>query len=300
MVWIAFTALALAGKIIRMESEAINPESDSEPKVYFTTLTNGTLEFLKTLRVCAMCDRFERFGSWFDGGYETCVDDLSKGSISAAFSMGVSDDDSWGVQVNKKFDVPVYQFDCTVSQAPPCPGCHFFQKCVVSDEEKNLGLLYPNGWSLEDVLRETNTSKVADRSLILKMDIEGSEWNILDRINVDLLRKFRVISIELHGLGNQSGHWSKLRSMRKLQDAGFLVAKMHENNYAASNTFLEYSFPEVVELNLVSNSARKMEICDNHLSDGWLDFPNDLFHRWYYTWNLPSLLQVASMSSDAS
>jgi hypothetical protein len=45
-----------------------------------------------------------------------------------------------------------------------------------------------------------NTCTLPDGDLILQMDIEGAEWPVLLNVSDEVLRRFRIIVIELHSL----------------------------------------------------------------------------------------------------
>lgn len=252
-------------------------------------ISNTTVQFLRSFRVCAGCRTWERIGAQYDGGYETCMDDIKqKDSIRAAFSMGVREEDEWSVHVNKKWNTPVYQFDCTVDAAQKCPGCHFFKKCIKSED--GSGDEFPGkSWTLKQVLQHTNLTDVPDRSLLMKMDIESAEWWVFEKEDESVLRKFREMSVEFHVLRVANEHERKLRAMRKLQQAGFLVAHIHGNNYAPFIKLGSYNFPDVVEVNLVSNRDGRLKTCDNQPMDLPSDAPNNPVGAFFPPAELPKL-----------
>ena len=45
------------------------------------------------------------------------MDHLAKGDIQAAYSMGIDDHDLWSKDIYTSYDVPVFQYDCTVDKA---------------------------------------------------------------------------------------------------------------------------------------------------------------------------------------
>jgi hypothetical protein len=252
-------------------------------------LPDSSIEFLKSFRVCAKCNHWERLGAWNDGGYETCMDEFDgKSGIKAAMSMGVREEDEWSVDVNRRWHVPVYQFDCTVKSAQKCPDCHFFEKCIKSED--GSGDSFPGrSWTLSEVFKKTNLSSVPDRSIFLKIDIESSEWWVFEKEDPAILRKFRQIAVEFHVLRVVEEHERKLRAMRKLQDAGFVVAHLHGNNWAPFVEVGAYSFPDVVEAILVSDPKLKGQ-CDNHPGDFPGDSPNNPIGPKYPHATLPAML----------
>ena len=55
--------------------------------------------------------------------------------------------------------------------------------------------------SLNDLLTKMNLNNL-ETDLILQMDIEGDEWLILQSVEINLLKKFRIMIIEFHSLPN--------------------------------------------------------------------------------------------------
>ncbi len=106
--------------------------------------------------------------------------------------------------------------------------------------------------------------------LIAKIDIEGSEYRIIDDL-LDFKHMVTCILLEFHD--TEPFREPFLKALAKLQDA-YVLAHLHGNNYvgAASD-----GLPEVLELTLVrkdlvsNSSAAKLR---SHLPLPGLDFPN--------------------------
>ena len=50
--------------------------------------------------------------------------------------------------------------------------------------------------TLEDLMKENG--HIFEKNMILKIDVEASEWNSLNDLNEDILRQFKYIVIEYH------------------------------------------------------------------------------------------------------
>jgi hypothetical protein len=270
VVGIVFRSNATLPHSVRYEQSLLGLIQDQSE----SRLPDSSIEFLKSFRVCATCKRWERLGARNDGGYATCMDEFDgKSEIKAAFSLGVREEDQWSVDVNNRWHVPVYQFDCTVKSAQKCPDCHFFEKCIKSED--GSGDSFPGkSWTLSEVLANTKLSSVPDRSIFMKMDIESSEWWVFEKEDPAILRKFRQIAVEFHVLRVVEEHERKLRAMRKLQQAGFVVAHIHGNNWAPFVEVGDYAIPDVLEVIMVSDPSLKSQ-CDNHPKDFSDDSPNN-------------------------
>ena len=185
---------------------------------------------------------FVRVGRLNDGGY-AMLDDFS--DKMSAYSFGISDDMSWDVQINEMSGMNVHMYDHTI----PCsPGYHkgcFFNRIglgVTDDKEKNLK-------SLETVLTD-NGELSEDRDLIMKMDIECAEWDVLGEMPESILKRFRQIVVEFHGMisdNDGSTFEKRLSVLRKLNNT-HQVAWVHGNNCTGAVGNEEMTMPLSIEV----------------------------------------------------
>jgi hypothetical protein len=215
-------------------------------------LPHGTTrEFLQALHLCAPCKKFERFGEQHDGGYIMCTDDLDTGGLNAAYSYGVAGIDGWGMDVAKKYGIPVHEYDCTNSKVPePCSGCkaHFHNECLLNVN----GVAKPSFKTLATQLQESGFGNAPERSLVGKIDIESAEWKVYAEEPVSNLKKFRQIVTELHGLEQEGQHLLYLQALQNLQKAGFVPSHLHGNTYGGGLVeFGGYTVPNVIEVTFV-------------------------------------------------
>jgi len=235
-----------------------------------------TRKLFQSFRICTPCQTFKRFGEPNDGGYLMCMDGLNNKTVTAALSFGVEKHDQWSEDITQEFGgIPVSQFDCTVSEGSSCPQCKFFPKCVRARDGSHDS--FPGrSWTLAEALKNSGQGDAADRSLIMKMDIEASEWPIMAVEDEALLRKFRQIVIEFHWLQNQEEHPRYLTAMRRILDAGFSVAHVHGNNYADMYSSGEDRIPQVVEVTFVAKRQHHKDgQCAIDAQNLDLDAPNN-------------------------
>ena len=175
-----------------------------------------------------------RLGGYDDGAY-LLPDDLSE--LGACFSPGVNDRKTFEDELTTRFGVACHMCDYTSDvvafSTPLIPGKQTFRKCWLDVAGK------PDSITLEAWLRELAAD---DRDLILQMDIEGAEYrNILDA-PADTLARFRIIAIEVHGLGNIRDRDVAMQVIfpffEKL-DAQFSCVHAHPNNYSDEFTITE-------------------------------------------------------------
>jgi hypothetical protein len=240
-------------------------------------------EFLQVIQPhdVAKCVKV-RIGGPYDGGY-VMVDDF--GSAKVAISIGIGHDVSWDRDITAR-GIRVTQFDHTVD-APPISdeNISFIKKRIVDiskhADEVTLGrILQFEGYQ-------------NDRNIILKMDIEGDEWQVLDSIsNVDLAR-FRQIVVEFHWLRNFSADdWSAraIRVVRKLTQYHSVV-HFHGNNVAGFAILGGIAFPNVFELTFLRRDgldfSRSLQTWPTEL-----DAPNCPERADLYIGTMPFLSQL--------
>ena len=129
-----------------------------------------------------------RMGDFADGGY-LVPDDLR--GIAACYSPGVSMQASFELDMAKR-GIPSYMADASVEQpSMVVPGAQFVPKFLGREDKGEF-------MTLETWVAQTDPNPQAD--LLLQMDIEGAEYAILAAAPRELLRRFRMIVIELHQL----------------------------------------------------------------------------------------------------
>ena len=165
----------------------------------------------------------KRFGSANDGGYLMCENLIEP--LDAAYSYGVGRNDDWGCEMSRRYHVPVHQYDCFDPARPICDGGTFVfhNECVgdrAGDRESHFF----------DTL-ENQISKNGDtgRHLIIKMDIEGAEWNSLLAAPNELLASIPQIAMEMHGFDDPK----IVEVLRKL-NRNFYLVNLHFNNWSCT------------------------------------------------------------------
>jgi hypothetical protein len=172
-----------------------------------------------TLKNCTL----KRYGGPGDGGYLMC-ENLIQGAASA-YSYGIETEDDWGCQLSRTFGVMIHQYDCFTEDRPACDGGRttFHDECVG-----------PQAETINDNLFDTVPGQVVkngDRGkrIIVKMDVEGAEWDSLLATPDDVLANIDQMPMELHGTDEARF----LQLVRKLKKQFHLV-NLHFNNYACT------------------------------------------------------------------
>jgi hypothetical protein len=203
-----------------------------------------------------------------DGGY-VMADDF--GAVSGALSLGIGDDISWDLSIAAR-GIPVFQFDHTVE--PPESGkgnpLLHFNKVGIGAVDSDAGPMR----TISRILSEEMAGCRGD--LILKMDIDGAEWDVLAAMPDDVLARFRQICIEVHNpLGRPSDGAARMRNLRIFERlaTSFAPVHLHANNAGPVRTFLGSAVPKLLEITYLRRDGRTFAPSQEAFP-GPLDVPN--------------------------
>jgi len=204
-----------------------------------------------------------RLGRINDGGY-VMIDDFK--GINCAFSFGISGDDSWDVGMAEK-GISVYQFDYSIDESPSSHPLLYFSKKRISSEPANGNATIP------DLVDKYSNGDHAD--IILKMDIEGAEWNVLDACPVEYLKHFKQIVCEFHSLSQleNSIFLSIFRRVFEKLNTAFSIVHIHANNWGPIFNISNIVIPDVLEITFVNNDYYTVSPSDE-IFPTKLDMPN--------------------------
>ena len=166
---------------------------------------------------------FKRFGSANDGGYLMCENLIEP--LDVAYSYGVGANDDWGCEVSRRYHVPVHQYDCFDPARPICNGGTFvFHHECVGDRTGHGNSRFFD--TLENQIKKNGDP---GRRLIIKMDIEGAEWDSLRATSDELLASIPQITMEMHRYNDPK----ILEVIRKLK-RNFYLVNLHFNNWSCT------------------------------------------------------------------
>lgn len=168
------------------------------------------------LRNCSLT----RVGSAHDGGYLMCEN--LPGTIEAAYSYGISKNDDWGCDVSRRYGIAVHQYDCFDPARPTCDGGTFVfhDECVGDVREQDAGARVFDTLA-NQIARNGHTG----RQILVKMDVEGAEWDALLATPDETLASIPQLAMELHGYDDSK----ILAALRKLKRHFHLVNLNHNN-----------------------------------------------------------------------
>jgi hypothetical protein len=183
--------------------------------------------------------KYHRVGSLHDGGY-VMADDFK--DTDFVVSCGIGDDVGWST-AHIDFERQVVDtvagldmYECAIDSLNDMPKNSRFFKAEISKDV-----------FVKDIL--TNAGPQED--YILKMDIEGAEWDFFLDSTSDDLAKFRQLVVEFHWLNNivDSTEWyDKIVSVfSKIGNTHNLVI-LHGNNHSPTFEYEDLTIPDVIEV----------------------------------------------------
>jgi hypothetical protein len=168
--------------------------------------------------------QLKRFGESHDGGYLLCADLLQ--GVRAGYSYGISGYDGWGCDVSRTLNVPIHQYDCFDLRAPVCEGgkTTFHAECVAGERSTD-----GDGRLFETPEHQFAKNGDARRHLVMKIDVEGAEWDTFLKTPDSVLERIDQLAVEFHGADKPHS----LEVVKKLKRI-FYIANLHFNNYSCT------------------------------------------------------------------
>lgn len=204
-----------------------------------------------------------RLGSAHDGGY-VMLDELNL--IQKVYSIGIDHEISWDMEIAKR-GIPCYMYDPFIdSLTESHPLFHWKKQGVCGPENDN-----PQFSTLEALLK--HNMHIGHKDLILKMDIEGAEWDILKHMTPEILEHFSQIILELHDLHNLELSDTITRSLQNLLLTHQPV-HLHGNNFMPSLHINELVLPRVLEILYIRKSDHEF-ISSSHFYPRKIEAPNN-------------------------
>lgn len=204
------------------------------------SLHNGIKHVLGLVNPCSVrCGKI-RVGGAHDGGY-VMANDFSKNEI--AYSIGVGPQVFWDTDMANR-GMEIYQYDHTVEAVPDAhDNFRYFKLGIGVDDISDPDLV-----TLERMLR--NNGHQDKKNMILKMDVEHAEWDVLLAMDVEILKKFDQIVIEMHGFSYMSdkSFRTKVAIVLGKMSKYHRCVHVHANNYSSFNIIEGLAFPETIEV----------------------------------------------------
>lgn len=178
-----------------------------------------------------------------DGGY---VMNLPLSSSKIAYSFGINKDCSWDSRI-ADIGYDVFMYDHTISSLPYNRKEFHWEKTGLCGKDKTENCL-----TLEELIRKNRHE--GNSGMLLKIDIEGAEWDVFDSIESGTLDKFDQIAVEFHGMNNFAIKEKILSSLNKISETHCCI-HLHGNNYSDVFFCGKYVMPNCVEATFVRKKS---------------------------------------------
>ena len=207
----------------------------------------------------------KRFGGDADGGY-VMVDHFD--GVAAAYSLGVQEEVSWDLELARR-GIPIFQYDDSIERPPVAHELFTFTKNRITDAG-NIDLGHE---SIEGIVEK---HRHQGKKLILKMDIEGSEWEALDAISGETLKLFDQIVVEFHHLTRIPEYQFRKRALRVFNKLNLhhTPIHIHANNCGRVVRLVNFYFAEILEISYVKTENYSL-VENREVFPGPEDRPNN-------------------------
>lgn len=201
-------------------------------------------------------EKYVRVGRNYDGGY-VMLDDFQKRKVDAAYSFGIGKDISWDEDIANR-GIDVFMFDHTIDRLPKhSPKIHYFKTGVTGYEKRaNLETLG------ELIIKNGHTTC---KNLIMKMDVEGCEWDVFKEATLDVVSQFSQIVVELHGLSMavyDQKYLSIVNVLKKINQTHQSI-HVHANGMAPILWIGKLVLPDVLEVTYIRRTDVKDKLIAN-------------------------------------
>lgn len=168
------------------------------------------------------------YGGKNDGSYVLSSELLKK--TSAAYSYGIGNNVKFDVALATDFTFPIFQYDHTIEDTPVKNKNFIFKREALSSA---------------NLVKHLAENKHLDRDdLLLKIDTEGAEYELFEKSDLAIFKKFNQIAIEIHRIKNTE---KRCINLINLLFTSHKLVHIHANNYSP----VIEDLPLVLELTLV-------------------------------------------------
>ncbi|CAN2231068.1 FkbM family methyltransferase [Candidatus Planktophila dulcis] len=228
------------------------------------TPKNEVLSLLRRIRPQDNGHKLIRVGGPGDGGY-LIPDDVT--GISECFSPGSNKLSNFESEIADRWQIKSYICDSIEEKPSDLTAFQDFTEAWVgpaTDGENYISLTH---W-----VEEKSQSQ---GDLILQMDIEGAEFLTVLAASKQLLKRFRMVVIELHFLEALKNRWAYDQIYLPFFDKllkEFDVVHLHPNNCCGTWSYGDFEFPRIIELTL-HRKDRSIYLRPVSSSRNELDYP---------------------------
>ena len=133
-------------------------------------------------------------------------------------------------------------YDHTINKLPFYNDKFHWKKIGLTGKKEDKNIMK----TIEELLKENGHTN--EKNMILKIDIEGEEWNIFSDITNEILNKFKFIVAEFHFKNLYS---SKYQKVFKKLNKNHQIFHLHCNNAGSIIKFDGYNICNALEISYI-------------------------------------------------
>ena len=179
-----------------------------------------------------------RIGDNKDGGY-ILLNDFN--NIKIAYSFGISNEISFDKYLADK-NIDIFMYDHTIERLPFQNKKFHWKKIGITGKIGKEN----NKKTLNELIKENGHTN--EKNMILKMDIEGEEWDVFNNISTDTLTQFKYIIIEFHFSDKIGGNYFKV--FKKI-NMSHQIFHLHCNNAGSLIYFKDNIICSLFEISFI-------------------------------------------------
>ena len=205
------------------------------------------IDLINLMKVKDLGFNLIRVGSKNDGGY-LLPDILDE--IDYCFSPGVGNTYEFEKDLRKK-NINLFLIDGSVEKNNINLDKFDFLKKRLSSKNNNNEITLENWMSIK--LNNNN------RNLLLQMDIEGSEYEVINSTSSEYLKLFKILIIEFHyfeKLTNKLNYNIFSNCIKKILE-NFEIAHIHPNNCNGTFNLFDEKIPTAIEVTFLRKDLCK-------------------------------------------
>jgi hypothetical protein len=225
---------------------------------------NDVLNLIKLIRPWAMSRTPKvRIGNNYDGGYVVPATVLD---CDAVVSIGVGPDVSFDLVLAER-GARILQFDHTVEGTPQKHANFTFAKLGWGQRTEGEFISFDEIYSRLMALNPKRS--------LLKFDIEGGEYDVLETTRLEHLAAFDVIACEIHDIERLSDpeFFAKVRRTFEKLTTHHVPVHLHANNYQSVILVEGVPIPKVLELSFLRKDLDHFRALSSDPIPGPLDRP---------------------------
>lgn len=181
----------------------------------------------------------KRWGGTRDGGYILFPEAALQSDI--LYTYGIGHSTTFEAEYCEATGNKSIAFDHTVRRLPHAHENIIFVKEGVAGGKRDKMDSYMN-----------HHAQHGGKSPLLKIDIEGWEYEVLSSIPQELLKQSPVLLLEVHNLETRLDEFIEM--MQKINQ-DFVLVHLHPNNWGKTFNIEGHEFPDVLELSFINKNV---------------------------------------------